>query len=58
MAAIAKWIRLCLPSCGPGLESEAHHLRFYSQILYYICHCIEKRTKINKEEPGFGPYFR
>ena len=25
----------------------------YSQILYYICHCLEKRTKINKNGPGF-----
>ena len=28
-AAIAQWIRLYLPSCHPGFESQAHHLRFY-----------------------------
>ena len=28
-AAIAKWIRLCLPSCRPGFESQANHLSFY-----------------------------
>ena len=30
----AQWIRLRLPSCGPGFESQARHLRFiiYSQI--------------------------
>ena len=27
-AAMAPWFRLCLPSCGPGFESQAHHLRF------------------------------
>ena len=45
-SAIAQWIRLRLPSSGPGLDSQAHHLSFDSQILYYICHCIEKRTKM------------
>ena len=28
-AAIAQWIRLRLPSCRPGFESQAHHLNFY-----------------------------
>ena len=27
-AAIAEWIRLRLPSCGPGFESQARHLCF------------------------------
>ena len=27
-AAIAQWIRLRLPSCCPGLESQVHHQRF------------------------------
>ena len=36
----------------PGFESQAHNLRFYSLILYFICHCIEKWTKINKKRPG------
>ena len=48
----AQWIHLRLPSCGPRFESQAHHLRCYSQILYYVCHCIEKRMKINKKSPG------
>ena len=26
--AIAQWIRLCLPSCGPVLESQVRHLHF------------------------------
>ena len=44
-AAIAQWIRLRLPFASPGFESQAHHLRFYSQILCYIRLCIEKRRK-------------
>ena len=28
-AAIAQWIRLCLPSCCPEFESQADHLHFY-----------------------------
>ena len=28
-AAIAQWIRLRLPSCRPGFESQANHLSFY-----------------------------
>ena len=41
----------------PGFESQAHHLScFYSRNLYYICHCIEKRTKINKKLPGFAAH--
>ena len=31
-AAIAQWIHLQLPSCHPGLESQAHHLRFHQFI--------------------------
>ena len=26
--AKAQWIRLCLPSCRPGFDSQAHHLCF------------------------------
>ena len=26
----------------------------YSQILCFTCHCIEKRTKINKKWPGLA----
>ena len=51
--AIAQWIHVCLPPNGPGFESQAHHTYYYSKILYYICHCIEKRTKI-KKRPGLA----
>ena len=60
-APIAQWIRLRLPSCRPGFESQAHHLRFFQFILFklYICHLNwnVKRTKINKNEAGIGPFF-
>ena len=36
-AAIAPWIRLCLPSCPPGFESQAHHLHFFSIYIVQIC---------------------
>ena len=34
-AAIAPWFRLCLPSCGPGFESQAHHLRFFKKYNFF-----------------------
>ena len=45
-AVIAPWFCLCLPSCGPRFESQAHLLCFFQFILlqlklYYI------GTKIN-----------
>ena len=49
VADIALWFRLRLPSCGPGFESQAHHLRFFN--LYYW-NCNEKITKINKKRPS------
>ena len=58
-AAVAHWIRLSIPLCGPRFESQAHHLRlFHSRILYYVCHCVEKRTKIKQKEAVIGPYLK
>ena len=34
-AAIAQWIRLRLPSCRPGLESQAYQLSFYKFIIVW-----------------------
>ena len=61
MAAIAPWFRLLLPSCGPGFESQAHHLRLFPIYIVEIesvgnCYSNEERTKINEEEAGIGPY--
>ena len=38
-----RWIRLCIHSCGPGFESQAHYLYF----IVNFCPCIDKRTKMN-----------
>ena len=57
--AIAQWIRLRLPSCHPRFDSQACHLRFFHLVkfgLYLFMRCA-KRTKINKKEAGFGPFF-
>ena len=47
-----QWIRLHLPSCRSRLESQAHHLHFYSQ----ICAKFDmwKRTKINIKYSGLA----
>ena len=38
VAAIAPWFRLRPPSCGPGLESQALHLRFKKTNRYNYFH--------------------
>ena len=54
-AVIAQQICLHLPSCCPGFESQAYHLRFFHlQFLCYMCHV--KRTKINKKRPGLAHF--
>ena len=50
----AQWNRVRLPSCGPGFESQAQKLCFFSLYSWnsvYICHLNwnVKRTKINKK---------
>ena len=57
-AAIAQWICLRLPSCGPGFESQAHHLCFYHLYSYFVLHYVKKRMIVNKKRPGFGPFKR
>ena len=46
-------VLLCLPSCGPGFESQSHHLYF----LIYIFEIetvivIEKRIDKNEQKRG------
>ena len=41
-SAIAQWIRLRLPSCGPGFESQAHYLRFLNKKHLFTVNYIEK----------------
>ena len=55
-AAGAQWIRLRLPSCHPGFESQAHHLCFYQYKFEFKLENVEK-TKINEKEAGIGPFF-
>ena len=48
-----KCVRLRLPSCGPGFESQAQHLHF--TFFNLNLNCNVRRTKINKKETGNGP---
>ena len=50
--AIAQWIRQRISFCFHGFKSQARHL-LYTPNLLYICHYIEKRTKMNKKA-GLG----
>ena len=47
---MAQWIHLGLPSCCPGFESQAYHLRFFhlKSNLCYIWHV--KRAKIRGQD--------
>ena len=51
---IAQWIRLGLPSCHPGFESQAHHQGFHQFIELWN---VEK-TKINKKRLGLAHFFK
>ena len=54
-SAIAQWICLRLPTCGPGFESQAQQVRlaFFNLNL----NCNVKCTKIKQKEDGIDPYF-
>ena len=49
MAAIAQWIRLRLPSCGPGFESQAQHLHFAFFNLN-----LNRNVERTKKRPGLA----
>ena len=49
----APWFRLCLPSCGPGFESQAHHLRFFSICIIEI---VMKSNENKQKEAMIGPF--
>ena len=42
-------LQLCLPSCRPGFESQAHHLSFINLYLNFIMCNMFIKTKINKK---------
>ena len=52
VAAIALWFHLRLPSCSPGFESQAHHLRFFQFVLLKLY----RENNENKQEAGIGPF--
>ena len=52
-AAVAQWIRLHLPSCRPGFDSQAHHLRLFN----LNCNMLKGR-KLTEKVAGIGPFFR
>ena len=54
-AAIAQWIRLRLPFCCPGFNSQAHHQCLH-QIIFELW-CVEK-TRINKKRPGLADFLK
>ena len=53
MATIAMWFRLHLPSCGPGFESQALHLRFFQLLKLY-----RENNENKQKEAGIGPFFK
>ena len=55
-AATAPWL---LQSCGPRIESQTHHLCFFS-LHYWNCNWYwnKKRTKINEKEASIGHNFK
>ena len=53
-AAIAPWFRLRLPSCGPGFESQVHHLRFFQFVLLKL---YRENDENKQKEAGIGPFF-
>ena len=42
---------------GPGIESEAHHQWFPSQILYYICQIFREKDENKQQRPGLAHIF-
>ena len=52
MAAIAPWFCLPLPSCGPGFESQADHLRFFQFVL------LKLHQENKQKEAGIGQFFK
>ena len=59
-STIAQWIRLCLPSCCPGFNSQARHLCFYhnSQICAIFVHAMWEKNENKQREAEIGPFFK
>ena len=54
VAAIALWFHLRLPSCGPGFESQVHHLHFFQFVLLKL---YRENNENKQKEAGIGPFF-
>ena len=52
---MAPWFLLHLPSCGPGFESQAHHLRFFQFVLLKL---YRENYENKQKEAGIGPFFK
>ena len=53
VAAIAPWFRLRLPSCVPGFDSQALHLRFFQFVLLKL---YRENNENKQKEAGIGPF--
>ena len=52
-SAIAQWICRCLPFCGPGFESQAHHLCLFHLVKFCTLYVIilRKGPKTGRVRP-------
>ena len=55
VATIAPWFRLHLPSCSPGFESQAHHLRIFQFVLLKM---YRENNENKQKEAGIGPFLK
>ena len=56
MAAIAQWIRLRLPSCGPRFKSHAQHLRIIQFVIELQCEDDENKQERGRDRPLLSKY--
>ena len=55
VGAIAPRFCLRLPSCGPGFESQAHHLCFFQFVLLKL---YQENNENKQKEARIGPYLK
>ena len=53
-AAIAQWIRLRLPFCRPGFDSQTCNLCFFSLICDLFVHAMWEKNQKSKKRPGLA----
>ena len=54
-ATMVPWFCLCLPSCGRGFKSQAHHLSFFSICIIEI---VMRKGQKQKKRGRVGPIFK